>query len=274
MKAVAFDLVPATSATQALTALEVASCEARPVAGCQSLGPMLNLRLARPGVLVDISQASDLRLVREETDSILYGAALTHAEFEDDNLPDATPGWLPAIARRIAYRAVRNRGTIGGSLAHADPAADWVSTLTALNASVLLVGTNARREVSLDDFITGPMTTALGTDELVEAVRIPRRSPLARWSYWKFCRKVGEFAKASAAVLADPERGEYRVLASAIERKPVLLPDARALIFGTADPAAIIDVTLPFLSPERRALQVTATRRALAALAPSSGDAA
>lgn len=266
MKAVAFTLVPAPTLPTALSHLASEATDAKPVAGSQSLGPMLNLRLARPDMLVDISAMAELRQVREETDSVVYGAALTHAEFEDGGLPDATPGWLPAIARRIAYRAVRNRGTIGGSLAHADPAADWVVTMTGLDASVLLVGPDGRRELPVADFVTGALATALKQGEIIEAVRVPRRSSQARWSYWKFCRKTGEFAKASAAILADPERGDYRVVAGAIERKPFLLPEPRALIDGSIDPAKIVETALTFLSPDRSALQATAINRALAGL--------
>ncbi|WP_206078309.1 xanthine dehydrogenase family protein subunit M [Poseidonocella sp. HB161398] len=264
MKAARFDLHLAADAAEAVRHLQ--GDDAKPVAGSQSLGPMLNLRLARPGLLVDVTRCAELRAVTEEAEDVLYGAALTHAEFEDGALPDATPGWLAPIARRIAYRAVRNRGTIGGSIAHADPAADWVATMTGLGASVRILGPEGARELPMAEFVTGALSTALGPDEIVTAIRLPRRGPEARWSYWKFCRKVGEFAKASACVLADPARDEYRVLAAAIERAPVALPDPRALIEGRADPREAVEAALPFLSPERRALQATATSRALAAL--------
>lgn len=266
MKPAPFQLLTAPDLPAALPLLSDGAAETKPVAGSQSLGPMLNLRLARPARLLDISRLPELRRVEEDADAITYGAALTHAEFEDGTLPDATPGWLPAIARRIAYRAVRNRGTIGGSLAHADPAADWVNTLIALGASVRLAGGTAPRDMALSDFITGPLATALAPGEVITAIRIPRRTPAARWSYWKFCRKQGEFAKASAAILADPARGDYRVLAGALDRAPVLLPDARALIDGQADASQVVTAALPDLSPARLTLQITATRRALASL--------
>ncbi len=265
MKPAPFDLIPAPTAAEALPHL-CGPRDAKPVAGSQSLGPMLNLRLARPELLVDLSACAELRAVTEEPDAILYGAAITHAEFEDGAVPDATPGWLAPIARRIAYRAVRNRGTIGGSIAHADPAADWVAAMTGLGASVRLLGPQGPREAPMAEFVTGALSTALAPGEIVTAIRVPKRGPQARWSYWKFCRKVGEFAKASACVLSDPERGEYRVLAAAIERAPVALPDPEGLIAGRADPRAAVEAALPFLSPERRALQATATIRALAAL--------
>ena len=110
------------------------------IAGGQSLMPMLNLRLVRPTKLIDLRNLGDLRQVQDDGDALIYGAGITHAMIEDGRVPDATPGWLSSIAGDIAYRAVRNRGTIGGSLAHADPAADWLSALTALGGEVHAFG--------------------------------------------------------------------------------------------------------------------------------------
>ena len=204
MKPAAFDYAAAEDAGAA-SALLAQAAGAKPIAGGQSLGPMLNLRLARPPALVDVSRAADMRSVRDEGDAIVYGGAVTHAEIEDGVVPDATPGWLASVARHIAYRAVRNRGTIGGSLAHADPAADWVNVLTALGGEVLLAGKDAARTVALTDFFTGPFATVLADDEVIAGVRLAKRGTAARWGYWKFCLKVGDFAKASAAVLIDPD---------------------------------------------------------------------
>jgi carbon-monoxide dehydrogenase medium subunit len=228
----------AVASGPAAAALLASGQGARLMAGAQSLGPMLNLRLARPGCVVDISRAADMRGFRDEGDAIVYGGAVTHAEIEDGAVPDPTPGWLSAVARRIAYRAVRNRGTLGGSLAHADPAADWVNVMTALGGAVLLARPQASRTVVLADFFTGPFATVLAPDEVIMGVRLVKRGPAARWAYWKFCRKVGEFAKASAAVLIDKERGETRILLGAIERPPVFLSDPQALLAGQA-PVAV-----------------------------------
>jgi carbon-monoxide dehydrogenase medium subunit len=271
MKPAPFDLHTAADLADATRLLAHLGDGAKPMSGSQSLGPMLNLRLVRPDALVSIGRADDLCRVQETKDAILYGAALTHAAFEDGHVPDATPGWLAPIARGIAYRAVRNRGTIGGSLAHADPAADWVVTLTALRASVIVATADGDIEIALPEFFTGPLQTALAPGQVIRAVRIPRRSAQARWGYWKFCRKVGEFAKASAAILIDPDRGETRLVAGAIDAPPILLADAAALVSGDGDIATAIANAVPDLSPTRRQLQVTATTRALAALTPSTG---
>jgi len=169
VKPVAFDYAAAKDSAAAI-ALLVQADGAKLIAGGQSLGPMLNLRLARPLTLVDVLRAADMRGARDEGDTILYGGAVTHAEVEDGVVPDATSGWLAAVARRIAYRGVRNRGTIGGSLAHADPAADWVNVLTALGGEVVkidltkpmseILATLTRYPIRTRLSLTGPMIVA------------------------------------------------------------------------------------------------------------------
>ena len=264
MKPVAFGYLAAGNTTDASALLARAGEGTKLIAGGQSLGPMLNLRLARPGTLVDISRVAGMREVKDEGDAIVYGAAITHAEIEDGIVPDATPGWLAAVARHIAYRAVRNRGTIGGSLAHADPAADWVNVLTTLGAEVVLGGGDASRTVALPAFFTGPFATLLAPHEVIVGVRVRKRASSARWGYWKFCRKVGDFAKASAAVLIDAERNETRVLLGAIERPPVLLTDPMALVAGRRDLADAVRQAAPHLAEESRVLHAAALRRAIA----------
>lgn len=270
MKPIAFDYAAAAGAAAACSLLAQVG-GAKPIAGGQSLGPMLNLRLARPAALVDVSRASDLRGTRDEGDAIVYGAAVTHAEVEDGDVPDATPGWLAAVARGIAYRAVRNRGTIGGSLAHADPAADWVNVLIALGAHAVLVRGGATRTVALPEFFTGPFATVLGQDELIAGVRVLKRGAVARWGYWKFCLKAGDFAKASAVVLIDPDRDETRILLGAIEQPPVLLNDPEAIVAGRRPLADVVKEAAPHLSVESHALHVAALRRAVAMATSGSG---
>ena len=264
MKPAALTHAAAASAADAVRLLTPGS---KIIAGGQSLGPMLNLHLARLAALVDLSRAADLRAVIETADTLVYGAAITHAEIEDGAVPDATPGWLQAAARRIAYRAVRNRGTIGGSLAHADPAADWVNVLTALDASVVLARVGGERTLKSAQFFTGPFATALAPDEIIVRVIVPRRDEAARWAYWKFCRKIGEFAKASAAVLIDPAQRQTRVLLGAIERPPILLPDAEAIIAGRIAPADAVARAAPELSEASAAMHAAALARALAMVA-------
>jgi carbon-monoxide dehydrogenase medium subunit len=162
-------------------------------------------------------------------DVLRIGAAVTHARIEDGELPDVTAGLLPAVAANIAYRAIRNRGTLGGSLAHADPAADWVSVMCLLNAAIVLLGPAGERRVSASDFFLGPFTTALAADEVVLAVELRRFSPQARWAYRKVCRKPGEFADAIGAAWIDPARGQARALIGALSGMPHVVEGTDAM---------------------------------------------
>lgn len=199
------------------------------VAGSQSLGPMLNLRLVQPDLLVDITGIAELKRVDVTDDAITIGACVTHADIEDGRVPDVTGGALSKVARGIAYRAVRNRGTIGGSLAHADPSADWISCLSAIGAEVLIAGPSGPRRVPVASFMTGVFESDLGPGELLEAIRIPRLSASARWGYHKLCRKTGEFAHAIGVVLHDPDRSVCRVVVGATESKPIVVEKAQRL---------------------------------------------
>src|SRR5262249_14477754 len=140
------------------------------IAGGQSLGPMLNLRLAQPDMLVDLTGIAALKQVKETADTLSIGACVTHADIEDGRVPDVARGLLRSVARGIAYRAVRNRGTIGGSVAHADPSADWIACLAVLGASVLVRGPSGGRAVPIGDFVLGVVATVLRSGEVVAGV--------------------------------------------------------------------------------------------------------
>ena len=171
-----------------------------------------------------ISRASpSWRPCTRTADSITIGATVTHAAIEDGRIADPTGGFLARVARGIAYRAVRSRGTIGGSLAHADPAADWLSCLTALGAEVLVRGAQGARSVALAGFMRGAMETELAHDELVVGIRVPKFSSRARFGYHKICRKTGEFAEAIGVVVDDPDRDVVRLVASTATGAPIVL---------------------------------------------------
>ena len=192
----------------------------RIIAGGQTLGPMLNLRLARPTHLVDITRIPELVRVEETTDAVTLGAGITHAAIEDGRVPDVTNGFLAHVAEGIAYRAVRNRGTIGGSLANGDPAADWIAVFAALDASVVIEGAKGSRRVGILALVKGAMQTDLAHDEILTGVRIPRLEPGARWGFHKVCRKTGEFADA-IGVVVDQGHGERRAIAGATGGAPI-----------------------------------------------------
>jgi carbon-monoxide dehydrogenase medium subunit len=217
MKPAAFEYVRPNNIDDAL-ATASQKADSRFIAGGQSLGPMLNLRLARPSVLIDISLLGELRDAMESDCSWMIGAAITHAEIEDGRTPIGTSGMLPEVARQIAYRAVRNRGTIGGSLAHADAAADWPLALSACGASVHLKGSNGARRIPVTGFLRSAFTTALDEGEIVMAIEIPKPRSSVRWGYYKLCRKAGEFPIASAAITIDGD--QCRAFLGALTDKP------------------------------------------------------
>jgi carbon-monoxide dehydrogenase medium subunit len=219
MKAAAFDLAYPADLAHA-TAL-LARPDSRALAGGQSLGPMLNFRLVRPSLLVPIAGLMALRGVEETAESVTIGACVTHAAIADGLVPDIGLNVLARVAEGIAYRAIRNRGTIGGSLCHADPAADWLTTLTALGADAL---TSGGRRIPMQTFIRGAFQTALLPGELLVAVSVPKLGAGARWGYVKACRKPGEFAHAMAAVLIDGM--VRRAVIGASAGAPTLVGDA------------------------------------------------
>jgi carbon-monoxide dehydrogenase medium subunit len=243
------------------------------IAGGQSLGPMLNLRLVQPDLIIDIAGLAELRRAERRGDELVIGACVTHGDIEDGRIPDVTRGAMQRVAAAIAYRAVRNRGTIGGSLSHADPAADWVSALPALGAKIRLRSLAGTRDLAIEDFITGALESALLPGEIVEAVRIPLMRPSARWGYVKACRKPGEFAHAIAAVLIDPELASARVAIGAVETAPIVLRDAATLFGGsvTGDfkrhfDARVADALLSkagITDTANRHIHVTVLRRAI-----------
>lgn len=224
MKPPPFEYQRVRSVGEALAARAEAGADAMLVAGGQSLGPMLNLRLVRPTLLVDIGAVDELTGIDETATSVRLGACVTHARIEDEagGIDGLQP--LARAARGIAYRAVRNRGTLGGSLAHADPAADWPLVMAAWGASVELADAQGTRRVAADGFMSGAYVTALREGELLAAVHLPRLSRHARWVYRKFCRKPGEFAEAAAAVLFDPERSVARIFIGTPAQRPTSLP--------------------------------------------------
>ena len=259
MKPAPFELARPANVAEAAAALARQPGAARLFAGGQSLGPMLNLRLVRPAVLVAIAHLPELGAVAEDADAVTIGAAVSHSAIADGRTPDVGSRILARIAEGIAYRAVRNLGTIGGSLCHADPAADWLTTLTALGASVVTWSEAGGHAIPLRQFIIGAFRTALASDEIVQAVRIPRPSPQARWGYYKACRKPGEFAHAMAAVLDDSLRGHRCAVIGAVGGPPLILEGER--VTPAAAEEALRDTGIDATA---RRMQAVALQRALA----------
>jgi len=226
VKAPPLDYVRPATVAEALAYLKQGGDGAMVLAGGQSLGPMLNLRLARPTLLVDISRLAELTRTATVNGTLAIGSAVIHADIEDGKAPDPCHGLLTETAATIAYRAVRNRGTIGGSLSHADPVGDWCPVLMALGASVVAASNAGERTIAVADFVEGVLTTSLRPGEIVTEIRIPRLAATARWGRYKICRKPGKFADAIAVVVMDTAAVQSRVAVAMPNHRPVLLPQA------------------------------------------------
>ena len=230
MKAPAIDYVRPRSLTEAIDLLARSGGEGRVIAGGQSLVAMMNLRVASPGLLIDIARLPELTAATDEGDTVTLGACVTHAAIEDGRIADPSRGLMPRVAATLAYRAIRTRGTVGGSLALSDPAAEWPAVLSALDAEVLVCGPDGRRSIRCAELMTGVFETTLAADEIIEGVRIPRLSAEARWGYLKLCRKAGEFASALAVVVSDRKRSHSRVVLGVTNGAPLVLQQASRVV--------------------------------------------
>lgn len=212
--------------------------DAKVVAGGQSLLPMINLGLVQPGVVVDISRLAEGRDITVEDDGYLtLGALVTHARLAADAGARAAQPLLAEAARLIGNNRVRNRGTLGGSLAHADPAAELPLVMVALGATYEVTSGHAARSVRAEDFHLGFFTTSLDADELIISVRAPVLGPGWGWSFQEVSRRDGDFAMASVAALIRSADGlvvEARVAVGAVSDRPVRLADVESALTGCA----------------------------------------
>jgi carbon-monoxide dehydrogenase medium subunit len=222
MKAATFDYIVATTVAEAAAALAEPQRSASLIAGGQSLLPLLNLRVALPDLLIDISRIAELKNTRDAPEAIHIGALTTHADIEDGKIPDPFGGLLRQVASGISYRAIRNYGTIGGSVALADPAADWPVCLIALGAAVKVGSGTAARAQPIGDFIEGQYATALGKDEIILGFDIPRPVGRLRWGLRKVVRKSGAFAS-SIAMAVEHADGAIAVALGGAVARPFLL---------------------------------------------------
>jgi len=196
-----FDYVAAESAAHAIELLAEHGDDAKVLAGGHSLLPMMKLRLAAPEVLIDITRAADLAGISIDGDEIIIGATTRHADVASSELIKTDAPLLAHAASLVGDPQIRHRGTIGGSLAHADPAADLPMALVALGGSIELRGPDSSRVVQADDFFTGYFETAMEEGELLTAVRVPRR-PHEPWGYQKFVRRANDWAIVGVAATA------------------------------------------------------------------------
>jgi carbon-monoxide dehydrogenase medium subunit len=233
----AFRYERAESLQEACAALRRHGEGAKVLAGGQSLLPMINVGLAAPEVLVDISRVGQAREITAGDGYLTVGALVTHRELVASEPAAAAQPLLRAAAAHIGSSRIRNRGTLGGSLAHSDPAAELPVAMTALGASYELTDGRATREIRAEEFAVTLFTTELEPDELLTAARVPALGPGWGWSFREVSRRRGDFAVASAAALVRSAGGavvEARLALGGVADRPVRLGAVEAALAGAA----------------------------------------
>ena len=263
-----FDYVRAASAEEALAALAEHGDEAKVLAGGHSLLPLMKLRFASPAVLVDVGRLDDLSYVSDAGDHIAVGALTRHRDLEvSDLLADQAP-LLRHAASQVGDPQVRHRGTIGGSLAHGDPASDLPAVLLALGGSLVARGPDGEREIAATDFFTGFLETALAPEELLCEVRIPKVGD-AGWSFQKFNRRAQDWAIVGVAAVTDGSPGVGLVN---MDSTPIRATAVEEALAGGASAADAAELAAEGLAPPadlnasadfRRHLARVLVRRAL-----------
>jgi len=212
-----FDYLEATSAEEAVALLAQHGEDAKLLAGGHSLLPLMKLRLASPALVIDVGRIRELSYVRDGADHIAIGALTRHCELEHDRLARAEAPLLVTVARQVGDPQVRHRGTIGGSLAHGDPASDLPAACLALGATFTVRGPAGEREVPADEFFVGFLQTALRPDEMLTEVRVPKQ-PGATWGWQKFTRRAQDWAVVGVAAVRN---GTARVALVNMDDHPV-----------------------------------------------------
>ncbi|TFG66573.1 MAG: xanthine dehydrogenase family protein subunit M [Gemmatimonadales bacterium] len=237
MKPAPFEYVRPASVVEAIAALTEGGFGAKPLAGGQSLIPAMNFRLAQPALLVDLGSLDELRGIRVQEDgALLIGAMTSHRDVERSDLVARHSPLLAEVMPWIAHPQIRNRGTLGGSLAHADPAAELPSVMQALGAVLHVRGPDGERTIPVDDFYYGLFTTALEPDELLVAVEISALPSGSRSAFEEISRRHGDFALAGVAVVVEPDENDAvkcaRISLLSVGDGPVLAERAMASLAG------------------------------------------
>jgi len=237
VKPAAFDYHRVDRIEDALERLAELGEDAKVLAGGQSLVPMMNFRLVRPPALVDVTRIPDLRYVARDGDALRIGALTTHREIETLSDPDVVGGYelLPRAARWVGHYPIRTRGTFGGSVAHADPSAEWCMLAVLLDATIVVAGPRGEREIPAADFFLGFFTTTLEPGELLVEVRVPRPRPHA--ALHEFARRHGDFAIVAVAVAVDVDGDRItdpRIVVGGVDEVPLRVETAEQALDGAA----------------------------------------
>jgi len=200
MKPPLFEYAAPSTVEEAVALLAEHDGEAKLLAGGQSLVPLLNMRFARPSALIDLNQIDGLTEIREENGALVIGAMATKRAIERSSLVESSQPLLHAATKWIAHPQIRNRGTIGGSMAQADPAAEYPAVAVALDMELRAVGPDGARSIKAADFFVSYLTTALDDSEMLTEVRVPARAAGSGWSIQEVARRHGDFAMVGAVV--------------------------------------------------------------------------
>jgi carbon-monoxide dehydrogenase medium subunit len=229
MKPAQFDYVKARSAAEAVRALS-GSDDAKVLAGGQSLVPLMNFRLAQPPLLVDINGLTELAGIIEVDGALRIGAMTRLRQLELSPLAAARVPVLAHAARWVGHVQIRNRGTVGGSVAHGDPSAEIPAMCVLLEAEMTLVSGRGTRVVPAGDFFEGILTTAVEPDELLTEVRVPIPSAGAVWGFSEYAQRHGDFAVAGVGCVVDGTGGAARVVAFGPSERPMRCPSAEEIL--------------------------------------------
>jgi aerobic carbon-monoxide dehydrogenase medium subunit len=221
MKLPPFEYACPTSVAEAVALLAAHDGEAKPLAGGQSLVPMLAFRVTAPSLLVDLRKLAELRHIKIAEDGVRLGAMVRWRDILEDKKLNAAHPLLVAAVAHVAHYQIRNRGTVGGSLAHADPAAELPAIAVTCEALIAVLGKNGERVIAAGDFFRGPLMTALDAGEIITEIRFPAWPARRRFGFQEFTRRRGDFALAGAALFYDEDGGKAR--------------DAHVGAFGVAD---------------------------------------
>ena len=279
MKLPPFEYACPTELSEAVALLAAHNGDAKPIAGGQSLVPMLAFRLAAPTLLVDLRKLPDLRKIEISATGLGLGAMVRWRDILDDARLRTAHPLLVAAVTQVAHYQIRNRGTIGGSIAHADPAAEIPGIAVTCEAEIAVVGSAGPRAIKAQDFFLGPLTTALAADEIIVEIRFPAWPQSRRFGFREFARRRGDFAMAAAALWYDEDAGKARNAHVGVigvgDRPQRLFPveavlngrvvDETAIAAAEAAAAAAVDpqTDIHASADYRRALTGTMVERAL-----------
>ena len=253
MKAAAFDYVKPRSLDQVLSLLQEHGDDARLLAGGQTLMATLNMRLSEPRLVIDITGIEALRGIRVQGSHLRIGALATHTEIEESELVARHVPLLKAAAPHIAHRAIRNSGTWGGSIAYADPAAEWPACLLALGGEVVVQGPRGERRIAADNFFVGLYATALEPDEVVVASEFPLATPESWSAFDELARRHGDYAIVGMALAGRRAQGRLsgvRIALMGVAATPLRARQTEELLEGQAVGDALLAQAVASLRSE------------------------